>query len=158
LKDKELKQLVSQIQQKTKINVQDLFSPSLQVEVAQSKDTTIFLINDKPLFAEKEHMILPTLGPDDVTKFLSHVMVNMGAVRHVCNGADIMAPGVVNIIGDLKKDEFVVVVDEQHQKPLAIGISLYDSEAIGNLKHGKIITNVHFVGDDLWHLLKKLQC
>jgi PUA domain protein len=158
LKDKELKQLLSQMQQKTKMNVQELFNANPQVEVAESKNATIFLINNRPLFAEKEHMIFPTLGPDDVTKFLPQVIVNMGAIPHVCNGADIMAPGVVNIKGDLKKDDFVVVVDELHQKPLAIGISLYDSEALRNLKHGKIVSNVHFVGDDLWRSLKKLQC
>jgi len=157
LKDKELKQLLSQIQQKTKMNLQKLFDTDLQIEVAESKNSMVFLINNRPLFAKKEHMIFPTLGPNDVTKFLPQIIVNMGAIPHVCNGADIMAPGVVNIKGDLKKDDFVVVVDEQHQKPLAIGISLYDSDALKNLKRGKIITNVHFVGDDLWHLLKKLQ-
>jgi len=157
LKDKELKQLLLQIRQKIRMNVQELFNTNLQVEVAEGKNATIFLINNKPLFAENQHLVFPTLGPDDVTKALPRVIVNMGAIPHVCNGADIMAPGVVNVKGDLKKDDFVVIVDEQHQKPLAIGISLYDSEALKNVKHGKIVTNVHFVGDDLWCALKKLQ-
>ena len=158
LKDKELKQLLTQIQQKTRMNVQELFNANPQVEVAESKNATIFLVNNKPLFAEKEGMVFPTLGTDDVTKFLPQVVVNMGAIPHVCNGADIMAPGVVAVKGNPKKDDFVLVIDEQHQKSLAIGMSLYDSEALRNVKHGKIVTNVHFVGDDLWRSLRKLQC
>jgi PUA domain protein len=50
----------------------------------------------------------------------------------------------------------VVVVDERHQKPLAVGIALYDSETLRNLKHGKTIKNIHWVGDDLWQILRKL--
>jgi len=157
LKDKELKKLLSQIQQKTRMNVQELFNANPKVEVAESKTATIFLINNKPLFAEKERMIFPTLGSYEVTKFLPQVIVNMGAIPHVCNGADIMAPGIVNIKGNFKKDDLVVVVDEQHQKPFAIGISLHDCDALKDLNHGKILRNIHFVGDDLWCLLKKLQ-
>jgi len=155
LKDKELKQLILQLQQKTKIDTKELMGTSAKVEVAESKNATIFLINDKPMFARKDDLVFPALGSDDVSKFLPQVVVNMGAVPHVCNGADVMAPGIVNVKGDFGKDEFVVVVDEQHQKPLAIGIALYDSEATRNLKRGKTVRNVHFVGDDLWRLLRK---
>jgi PUA-domain protein len=156
LKDKDLKQLLSQIQQKTRINTQELMSNSARVEVAETKTATIFLINDKPMFARIDDLFLPTLGSDDVSKFLSQVVVNMGAIPHVCNGADVMAPGITNVKGDFGKDEFVVVIDEQHQKPLAIGISLYDSATIKNMKHGKTLKTAHFVGDDLWRLLRKL--
>jgi PUA domain protein len=140
------------------MNVQELFNGNPQVEVAESKNATIFLVNNKPLVAEKEGMIFPTLSADDVTKFLPKVVVNMGAIPYVCNGADIMAPGAVDVKGDFKRDDYVLVVDEQHQKSLAIGTSLYDSEALRSVKHGKIVTNIHFVGDDLWRSLKKLQC
>jgi len=155
LKDKELKQLILQLQEKTKIDTKELIGTSAKVEVAESKNVTIFLINDKPLFARKDDLVFPALGSDDVKKFLPQVVVNMGAVPHVCNGADVMAPGIVNVKGDFGKDEFIVVVDEQHQKPLAIGVSLCDSETIRNMKHGKAIKNIHFVGDDLWRLLRK---
>lgn len=156
LKDKELRQLHAQIQQSVKKTVQELAGTDARIEVAESKTATIFLINNKPLFGRRENLIFPTLGFDDVTKFLPQVVVNMGAVSHVCNGADVMAPGIVNIKDDFKKDDFIVVVDEQHQKHLAIGVSLYDSEALKNLKHGKTIKNIHFVGDDLWRLMRKL--
>ena len=144
------------MQQKAKMSAQELLGTEAHVEVAESKTATIFLINNKPLFARKDDLIFPTLGSDDITKLMPRVVVNMGAVPHVCNGADVMAPGIVDIGGDFEKDDFIVVVDEQHQKPLAVGVALFDSEAIRNLKHGKTIKTVHFVGDDFWRLLRKL--
>ena len=126
------------------------------VEYAESEIATIYLINNKPLFARKADVVFPTLGFDDIVTVLPQIVVNMGAVPHVCNGADVMAPGVVKIDGAFGRDYFVVVVDEQHRKPLAVGIALYDIETTKNLKHGKIIKNVHYVGDKLWHLLRKL--
>jgi PUA domain protein len=80
----------------------------------------------------------------------------MGAVPFVCNGADIMAPGVVQIEKDYKLNDHVVVIDERHDKPLAVAVALTDSATARTLKHGKIAKNVHYVGDDLWNQLKKL--
>jgi len=142
------------MQQKTQINIGKLVGE--HVEFAETEIATIYLINEKPLFARNDDLIFPTLGSDDVVNFLPRIVVNMGAVPHVCNGADIMAPGVVDIADTFEKDSFVVVVDEQHKKPLAVGIALYGSEEMKTLKHGKIIKNVHYVGDKLWHMLRKL--
>ena len=155
LKDKEMKQLLAEMQ-KIKVDIQALFSTDLQIEFAESKNVTVYLIDNKPLFARKDNMILPTLPFDDILKFLPKVVVNMGAVPHICNGADVMAPGIVVVKENFGKDSFVVVVDERHQKPLAVGTALYDSETLKNLKHGKTIKNIHWVGDDLWQILRKL--
>jgi len=78
----------------------------------------------------------------------------MGAVPHVCNGADVMAPGVVQIQGDFDKGDFVVVVDERHGKPLAVGVALIDARTMRGLKQGKVLENVHYVGDRLWNQLR----
>jgi PUA-domain protein len=156
LKDKEMKQLLAEILQKMKVDIQALFGDDLRIEFAESKNVILYIINGKPLFARKDNMLLLTLPFDDILKFLPKVVVNMGAVPHVCNGADVMAPGIVAVKGDFEKDGFVVVVDERHQKPLAVGTALYDSEILKNLKHGKTIKNIHWVGDDLWQMLRKL--
>lgn len=154
MREKEAKQLLAQIQQRMHIDVAKLVGE--HVEFAETEIVTIYLINEKPLFARNDALIFPTLGFNDVVNFLPRIIVNMGAVPHVCNGADVMAPGVINIDGSFGKDDFVVVVDEQHKKPLAVGTALYDSETMKSLKRGKIVKNVHYVGDKLWQLLKKL--
>ena len=154
LREKEAKQLLQQIQQKLEIDIEK--HVGTHVEFAESEIATIYIIDNKPLFAKKDDFIFPTLGFDNIVKLLPQIVVNMGAVPHVCNGADIMAPGIVAINGAFKKDYFVVIVDEKHKKPLAIGTALYDSEEMKNQKHGKTIKNVHYVGDKLWQWLRKL--
>jgi PUA domain protein len=79
----------------------------------------------------------------------------MGAVKYVCNGANIARPGIVKFEIFLK-DKIVIVKDKDHQKSLAVGISLYDSEKAMSLSKGHIINNMHYVGDKFWNLYKEL--
>ena len=78
----------------------------------------------------------------------------MGAVPYVCKGADVMAPGVQRIEGQFIKNEPILIVDEKFGKPLAIGLSLFSSEKMKTLEHGKLVKNLHFVGDRLWNYFK----
>jgi predicted RNA-binding protein (TIGR00451 family) len=79
----------------------------------------------------------------------------MGAVPYVCNGADVMAPGVVRVDGDFEKNDILLVVDERFGRSLAIGVALSDSQTMRKLAHGKFVKNFHYVGDKLWNLLKE---
>lgn len=99
---------------------------------------------------------LPTLIFEKALEHLSKIVVDMGAVPHICNGADVMAPGVVQIEGEFQVNTLLLVTDERHQKPLAIGKALFNSEAMKNIRQGKIVKNLHYVGDKLWGLLKQL--
>ena len=51
----------------------------------------------------------------------------------------------------------MIVKDKEYQKPLAVGMSLYDSENGMSLSKGHIINNMHYVGDKFWNLYKELQ-
>jgi PUA domain protein len=99
--------------------------------------------------------LVPTLLFDKALMSFSKITVNMGAVPHICNGADLMAPGIVKIEGNFNTNDYVLVVDERHQKPLAIAIALLGSQDARNLQRGKVAKNLHYVGDDLWKQLKK---
>jgi PUA domain protein len=74
----------------------------------------------------------------------------MGAVAHVANGADIMRPGVKDVQSDFAKGELVVIADEKYNKPIALGLTEIDSAEMRLMPRGKVILNVHYVGDDLW--------
>ena len=76
----------------------------------------------------------------------------MGAVRFVINGADIMRPGITSFDEGIQKNDFVVVVDETHNKPLAVCVSLFSSEELLGVDSGKVLKNIHYVGDKLWNL------
>ncbi len=78
------------------------------------------------------------------------ITVDEGAIRFVTNGADVMRPGVVDIDDDISAGDFIVIVDCNHRKPLAVGISLYSSDDMQKLEKGKVMENIHHVGDALW--------
>ena len=65
---------------------------------------------------------------------------------------DISAIKVTGEINDIVEDEIVVIVDETHNKPLAIGMSLITGPEMVENSKGKAIKNLHFVGDAIWNL------
>jgi len=156
LREKEVIQLFNDFSQKLNIDVKQLFGAKTQVEVAEIQIAKIYFINNRPMVAVWKNVLLPTLLFQEALQVLPKIVVNMGAVPHVCNGADVMAPGVVRIERDYKPNDCVVITDERHNKPLAIAVALTDSQTARVLKHGKIAENMHYVGDNLWKQLKKL--
>jgi PUA domain protein len=139
-----------------KADQKQLFGAKTRVETVETQVGKIFLIDKRPLMAIYREAFLPTLIFEKALKHLSKIVVDMGAVPHICNGADVMAPGVVQIEGEFQVNTLLLVTDEQHRKPLAIGKALFNSEAMKNIKKGKIVKNLHYVGDKLWVLLKQL--
>lgn len=77
------------------------------------------------------------------------VTVDMGAVKFLTNGADVMAPGITEADPDLKEGDWCWVRDERNQQPLAIGRCLVPGTAMPR-GQGKAVKSVHFIGDKLW--------
>ena len=75
----------------------------------------------------------------------------MGAIRFVSNGADIMSPGIVETSEGVEPGDIVLIIDETHGKPLAIGISLISGEEMVENDSGKAVETKHYVGDDIWN-------
>jgi len=155
LKEKEVKKLLLDFSQRLKIDVEKLLGARPRIEVNKTEDAEIFIFNGKPSVARLGGELFPTLAFEELFPFLPRIVVDMGAVPYVCKGADVMAPGVVNIKGEFEENDFLLVVDERHGKPLALGIALFNSQTMKNVKHGKIVKNVHYVGDKLWKELRK---
>ncbi len=156
LKEKATRRLLLEISRKFGIDIEQLFGSTPHTELAETQVGEILFINKKPLFAKVDDIILPTLLTNEILSLFPKIMVDMGAVPHVCNGADLMVPGVVKVNGDFNRDDMVLIVDERHAKPLAIGIALFDSHTMRKLRHGKVVKNIHYVGDKLWKILKKI--
>lgn len=83
---------------------------------------------------------------------LPRVVVDMGAVKFVASGADIMRPGIKAIPPGLGVGAPVVIVDEKHGKPLAVGLMQLESSAMTAATGGKVIKNIHWIGDAIWNL------
>ena len=78
------------------------------------------------------------------------VTVDMGAVRFVTNGADIMAPGITEADPALGEGDWCWIRDERNHQPLAIGRCLVPGAEMGPAKKGKAVAMVHHIGDKLW--------
>ena len=79
------------------------------------------------------------------------MIVDAGAVRFVVNGADIMCPGIVRADPEIKEGDLVIIKEETHDKPLAIGRALISGkDMVGD--SGKAIKSLHYVGDKLWNI------
>jgi len=157
MKEKEAKKLLTEFFKKTKILPHQLPTLKPPVEVAEINNEKIFFINGKPLFAESNNRIFPTLASDKLLSYLPKATVNMGAVPHVCNGADIMAPGITSFEGNFNKEDIVVVYDERHQKPIAITIALHNIKEAQKMERGKTLKNIHYIGDKVWNQIKQTQ-
>lgn len=155
LKEKEARKLLLDFSQRLKTDPEQLLGTKPRVEVNTTEAAEIFIVHGKPFLARSGGQLFPTLTFNEVLSLLPKIVVDMGAVPYVCKGADVMAPGVVDIKGEFKENDLLLVVDERHGKPLAIGVALSNSQAMKNVKHGKIVKNVHYVGDKLWKELKK---
>lgn len=120
------------------------------VEQAELEDgTLIYIIDGTAVLVRAEDVLFPTLKSPCLER-LPAVVVDMGAVPYVCNGADVMAPGVVEVQGDFKEDELVVVRDVRHRKALAVGTAQSSSNEMRASERGKVVKNLHHVGDKLW--------
>jgi PUA domain protein len=136
------------------VNVEALFGSKVNMEVVELNFGQIYLVGGKPFFFKVGDGVSPTLFLKEFVAKAPKLVVDMGAIPHVCNGADVMAPGVVRVEGEFNKGDLVLVVDEKHEKPLALGKSLYDAESTRKTTQGIVAENVHFVSDKIWKFAK----
>ncbi len=121
------------------------------VEIDNEKGFDILMVNSKSAYFKQGSKWVPTINwIYEHGCSLKSVVVDMGAVRFISNGADIMRPGIVSIDDGIVKGEIVAIREERHGKVLALGKALFDSEQMKSLKTGKVIINMHYVGDWLW--------
>ena len=156
LRTKDVKQILTQASEKLKLNLEALSGAKLNVEVVEGDFCQLFLINGKPVLFKAETAVLPTLLAKEILMHLPKVVVDMGAIPYVCNGADVMAPGIVRYEGEFAKGDIVLVSDVKHDKPLAIGEILRSSEEVKSIKQGAMVKNLHYVSDKIWNFTKPL--
>jgi PUA domain protein len=110
----------------------------------------IISVDDEPFLFKSHGEILPALKALDRIE-LKRVVVDMGAVPHIVNGADVMAPGIAYADEKIAVHEVVVIVDEKYEKPIAIGKALVRGTMMKGPK-GKVVENLHHVGDKIWKI------
>jgi PUA domain protein len=118
--------------------------------VALAEDTYI-LRDGELMFFYREELLLPSLKLLLKDNFLKKVMINMGAVPFIAKGADLMRPGIVGVDAYVEEGNIVAIVDEKNMKPIAVGQSLFSKDELEKMEVGKVVLNLHHVGDEFWN-------
>lgn len=149
LKEKEAKQLLREFIQRYPTS--EAFLRSVNVfEELPVDERWVFFLDGRPLILRTKSGLLPSLKFDEVINSLPKIVVDMGAVAHLANGAHVMRPGIREIRNDFAKGELLLIVDEKFGKSIALGLADVDSTLMKSANKGKVVMNVHYVGDELW--------
>jgi PUA domain protein len=105
---------------------------------------------------KRDSEYLPFLSNTEVLEKFPHVVVDMGAVKFVCNGANVMRPGIRKYT-NFEKDQIVCVKEESKQKFLAVGKSLVSSTELESLAKGEVVKNLHYISDKYWEAKKEIR-
>ena len=104
---------------------------------------------------KNENDYLPFLSEIETLEKFPHVMVDMGAVKFMCKGANVMRPGIKSH-SDFQKDRIVCVIEESQHKFLAVGKALVSSDETDSMEKGEVIKNLHYISDKFWEIGKTL--
>ena len=149
LKKKKIKEIKKELGQ-----YGSLINNKYKVEVLETDEYDYILVDGEPYIIMIDNKPYPTLKSILANNELENktVVVDMGAVRFVTNGADIMSPGIVEADDTIVPGDLVVIVDVNNKKPLAIGESLITGPEMVESSKGKAIKSLHYVGDEIWNL------
>ena len=121
------------------------------IKVHYVDDTSQILVGDDFKVLRLENEFIPFLTESKLLESFPNVMVDMGAVKFMCNGANVMRPGIRNYT-EFSKDEIVCIVEESQQKFLAVGKSLVHSSEMKEMSKGEIVKNLHYISDRYWEI------
>ena len=100
--------------------------------------------------------ILPFLDDIPILEKFPYVTVDMGAVKFVCKGANVMRPGITKF-SDFESGEIVCVIEESQNKFLAVGKAEMSSKEAEDANKGEVIMNMHYISDDFWETKKEIK-
>ena len=138
-------------------------SAQWKIEIPKAKNLRMHRIMDNvQIFTANDIMILkieetylPFLSQTSLLEKFPHVLVDMGAVKFMCNGANVMRPGITSY-SEFDKQQVVCVIEESQHKFLAVGKSLVPSSELETMEKGEVIKNMHYISDKYWEIGKTI--
>ena len=135
-----------------------------KIELPKQKNVKTHDVNEKGLIITGNgitavkigEVILPFLDDVPILEKFPYVTVDMGAVKFVCKGANIMRPGITKF-SDFESGEIVCVVEESQNKFLAVGKAEMSSKELEGIKNGEVIKNMHYISDIFWESKKEIK-
>ncbi|WP_268542288.1 PUA domain-containing protein [Candidatus Nitrosotenuis cloacae] len=135
-----------------------------KVELPKIKNLKIYELDDNSQILMGDGMTalkigsnyLPFLTDTQTLEKFPSVTVDMGAVKFMCNGANVMRPGIRSF-SEFEKDQIVCIVEESQRKFLAVGRALVSSKELETMTKGMAIENLHYISDAYWETKKSLK-
>lgn len=98
---------------------------------------------------------LPFLSETETLAKFPNVTVDMGAIKFMCKGANLMRPGIKSF-GEFEKDKLVCIVEESQHKFLAVGKAVASSSELETMDKGEVVKNLHYISDKFWEIGKTI--
>jgi len=135
---------MNEVFQRRKISLQVLEVP-LRGDIAK-----VYYLQDSPILIElPDGRLIPFLTAVEKLRLpIPKVVVDLGAVKPIASGADVMGPGIKEVEGNFNPGDLVAVVDEKLKAVIALGIAQRSSDEAK--ERGKTIKNIHHAGDTIW--------
>ena len=119
-------------------------------------DTTSLITSENFTVIRIDGMYIPFLSEASLLERFPTVVVDAGAIKFVCNGANVMRPGIKRHT-EFKKDDLVCIVEETHNKFLAVGKAMVSSDEMKNITKGEVVKNLHYISDKYWESAKMIK-
>ena len=143
--------LIKEVSEKWKIDIPKIKN----LKVHKISDDAELVTGDGIKILKINNNYLPFLSETQMLEKFPYVMVDMGAVKFMCNGANVMRPGVKKHT-EFQRGDIVCVIEESQHKFLAVGKALFSSDEVKNMDKGQIIENMHYISDKFWEIAKTI--
>ncbi len=119
------------------------------LKVHQISDDAQIIIGEGIKILKISDDYLPFLSETKTLEKFPNVIVDMGAIKFMCKGANLMRPGIKKFT-EFEKDGIVCIVEESQHKFLAVGKALVSSSELENMEKGEVVENLHYISDKFW--------
>ncbi|MFN3654012.1 MAG: PUA domain-containing protein [Candidatus Nitrosotenuis sp.] len=126
------------------------------LKIYQIDDASSIIVGEGLTILKIADTYLPFLSDIVTLQKFPSVTVDMGAVKFMCNGANVMRPGIRNFT-EFEKGDLVCIVEESQKKFLAVGRALVSSEELETMSKGAVIENLHYISDKYWEIKKSIK-
>ena len=125
------------------------------VKVHQILDDAQIITGNGIKILKVEDDYLPFLSETKMLEKFPSITVDMGAVKFMCKGANLMRPGIKEFT-EFEKDKLVCIVEESQHKFLAVGKSVVSSSELDTMNKGEVVKNIHYISDKFWETGKTI--
>ena len=139
----------------------ELVSKQWKQELPKIKNLKVYFIDDnsKLIIGDGITILkinddyLPFLNQTEILEKFPNVMVDIGAVKFMCNGANVMRPGIKRYT-EFVTNDIICVIEESQHKFLAVGRAMTDSSDLEGMSKGEVVKNLHYISDKYWEISK----